>query len=798
MLRRASVGLATLAVVLATASGAPARADAPTVSGNLIVDGDAEAGMCTTDARTSTTVPGWTVDSGDPQVQCYGNAGFGRPAAPAPGQAFFTPTKEGSVLMEQTANVAAAQSAIDGGGVQFTLSGWLGGWSSYDGNVRVALQFKDQGGAQLGTADLPSGADSSSQSFVTRSLTGLVPAGTRSIRVLVTLLDPSWSNYTGFLDNLSLTLNTPLPAAVLTPPPSQVPAYDHVFVITMENTDYAELLGSSRTLTPFLHSMMDQGALLTDYHAVEHPSDPNYLAMAGGDGFMHGGTYAPKIHDPNTNLADKVEAKGKTWKEYQESMGTPCKFYRDGSYWPDDGPFLNYDDIVQNNARCVAHVVDQNQLNTDLASASTTPNFSWIAANDDDDGEGSGDGNDKSLKTQNDYLQATLQPILASPAWTQQRSLIIVNWDETETEYDGKANQVAALVMGSQNTVAPGTVDNTRYDHFSVPRTIEQALGIDWMTPNDEYATPFNGVFAPIANPVPNSTLAATTPVVTSSDNLAFQYFSKSINADPNNSVALYLSGTGPGPNPVARATAGQPFGEADVSTTSLAPNTYDAYYLNSAGATLAGPIKVTVQAPGTLTLATPGGAPTITAGQNLPVQYATIQATASSSNWVAVYIAGTTPPSSHNYQTYAWASGTNGSQSVPTNTLPTGSYTAWYLNSNYVPLAAPIPFTITAAGGGTGAPTPTDTLTAVTQSVAWGSPATVQYTVAPADVSTSDQLAIFPVDAKPGSTPASSTYITDAGNTVNLPTNRLPGPGNYNIYLLAKDGQTPWPDPRR
>ena len=84
---------------------------------------------------------------------------------------------------------------------------------------------------------------------------------------------------------------------------------------------------------------------------------------------------------------------------------------------------------------------------------------------------------------------------MASPAWTTQKSLLIVTWDEDEDQRDPATTTCATIVDGSQGTVPAGTVSQSRYDHYSTGRTIEEALGLPGITANDTYATPYNDVF---------------------------------------------------------------------------------------------------------------------------------------------------------------------------------------------------------------------------------------------------------------------------------------------------------------
>ncbi|MGW1810979.1 alkaline phosphatase family protein [Streptomyces sp. NPDC002078] len=589
-----------LALLGALIVAAPAPAGAAGSSGNLIVNGDAESGgSCTSDWAAATTVPGWTTEAGGPDVMCHSVASFGLPSdGQTPGKAFFGPGNFGDGAMTQTVDVSSAASAVDGGGVHYNLSGWLGGWTTYSGYVAVSLHFHDANGRPVGAAaKLPTVSASDrglATKFLARSTTGAVPAGTRSIQVEVQFL--STSSETGYLDNLSLTLDTPVAApAPLAPPVSKVPGYDHVFMVMMENTDYSEVMNDPAD-TPYMHSLMTQGATLTDHHGVYHPSDENYLAIAGGDTYTKGATYFPNINSPERNLGDTLEAAGKSWKAYEQGMGTPCntKNNNDSYYQPDDAPFINYTDISGNASRCAAHLFDTTQLTTDLKSAATTPNFSWIAADDYYDGEASGNGNTTSLKTQDGWLKQTLAPVLASPAWTQQRSLLILTWDESQNE---AYNHVVTTVVGSQGTVPAGTSSPLHYDHYGIGRTIEAALGLPGLTANDTYATPLNAAFAPSAASTP--TLTGDLNAVSDGGNVTFRYSVPSTaQVNAKNWVGIYPAGVTPGQqSSLTWSYAPNASGALTFSTGKLnGAGKYDVYYLANDGySVLAGPISLTV-----------------------------------------------------------------------------------------------------------------------------------------------------------------------------------------------------------
>ena len=277
------------------------------------------------------------------------------------------------------------------------------------------------------------------------------------------------------------------------PPAAHVPAFDHVFLIMMENTDYGQVIGDTRN-APYINALTARGTLLANYQGVYHPSDQNYLAIAAGDTFVEGGVYFPDIHLSARHLGDTVEAAGKDWKAYEQGMGTPCNTTTrfDKYYEPDDAPFVHFNNVLGNRTRCRAHLVDTKEWPRDLSRTATTPNFAWIAADDYDDGEDSGNGSPKSLRVQDRWLKRTLAPLFASPAWRRQRSLLILTWDESNSLDN---NHVATIVLGSQGLVRGSFVSHARYDHYSTARTIEMALDLPALTGNDRYARAIDDAF---------------------------------------------------------------------------------------------------------------------------------------------------------------------------------------------------------------------------------------------------------------------------------------------------------------
>ena len=457
-----------------------------------------KAMRCTTDPAAATTVPGWTIVAGSPALDCANATPAHWPAANTPrvviaSGPWGTSTLERLIPLEQTAA---------GKPVKFVLSGLFGALG--DGQVHAVLdaQFLDEAGRKIGpsgalTGPEPQAKDKSIQ-FALLTSSGVIPRKARTLQLslhLPGIPQPGTTNgkVATYVAGLQLQTDPALSFPPVTAPDAHVPRFDHVFLIIMENTDYTQVIGD-KINAPYMNQLAARGTLLANYQAVYHPSDENYMAIAGGEGLIVGPLYFPNIHIAAPHLGDLLEAAGKSWKTYEEGMGTPCntttKF--DKNYEPDDTPFINFTNIQNNPARCRAHMVDLSEWAKDLRSPATTPAFAWLAADDYNDGELPGNGSPKSLRVQDQWLKVTLAPLFASSAWRNQKSLLILTWDESDTVLN---NHIATIVIGSQGMVKVGYVSQRRYDHYSSARTIEAALGLPNLTSNDGFATAIDDAF---------------------------------------------------------------------------------------------------------------------------------------------------------------------------------------------------------------------------------------------------------------------------------------------------------------
>jgi hypothetical protein len=262
-----------------------------------------------------------------------------------------------------------------------------------------------------------------------------------------------------------------------------------VFTIVIENKSRAQMLEGSAA--PYLQSLAKQYTTANGYtDARVHPSEPNYIWMVSGQNFGILDDNAPSAHHiaAEGHIADQLERVGKTWKTYQESMGEPCKLVSDGEYAVKHNPFVFFDNIVGYSGdkplrqqRCLDHVVDYSELDTDLAN-DTVPDYVFITPNM------INDMHDGSIQQGDQWLSREVPKILASKAW-QNGGVLIITADEGEgrsaTDWS-QADDPPFVVVSP--LAKKGYVSNTAYDTSSYLKTVQAIEGIEALPCGDANA----------------------------------------------------------------------------------------------------------------------------------------------------------------------------------------------------------------------------------------------------------------------------------------------------------------------
>src|SRR5438552_5882640 len=224
----------------------------------------------------------------------------------------------------------------------------------------------------------------------------------------------------------------------------------HVFVIVMENHTPEEALSGE-----FTASLAAKYGVAENYHAITHPSVPNYLALTSGstwgvrdDGYR----VLPKSH-----LGSQLTKASISWRAYMEGLGSAGCLNSPVPYDPGHNPFAYY------GGQCPSNVVPLTALSEDLGGS--TPRFTWITP------DRCHDTHDCRVSVGDDWLRQEVGMIIASTAW-KSNGVLFITWDEDDGSSD---NRVLTLV------VAPGMTHKSSqkfYTHYSLLATFEDLLGV--------------------------------------------------------------------------------------------------------------------------------------------------------------------------------------------------------------------------------------------------------------------------------------------------------------------------------
>lgn len=258
---------------------------------------------------------------------------------------------------------------------------------------------------------------------------------------------------------------TPSAAPTQTPPP--LPSFSHVFVILMENEESTSIIGNSAA--PYINGLATQYGYTTNYTAVSHPSEPNYLALWSGStqGVTDDGVYN---FSGGTTIADQLEAAGMSWHVAAQNVPvTSCYTGATAANGPDGTgtyarkhePAISWTSVSGNAARC-ARITDFSHFDPALGQ------LWFIAPNL------CNDMHDCSIATGDTFLKGWLPTILNSSAFTN-GGAVFLTWDEGSTSTGG-GGKVATVVISP--LAKNGFSSATSHTHYSLLRTIETAWGL--------------------------------------------------------------------------------------------------------------------------------------------------------------------------------------------------------------------------------------------------------------------------------------------------------------------------------
>jgi hypothetical protein len=312
----------------------------------------------------------------------------------------------------------------------------------------------------------------------------------------------------------------------------------HVFVIVLENESAAVTFGPDSPAPYLATTMPARGAFVPNYYGIGHASLDNYIAMISGQApnpstqadcgvfanFAAGGPLgsfgqqsgAGCVYPAGAQtLPSQLGAQSLTWRDYNEDMGgdpsresTTCGHPVVGQpdhteaatptdmYASRHDPFVYFHSIIDNTGLCDSHVVNLSLLPADLAHVSGTRNYTFITPNLCNDGHDANCANGQTggLPAADAFLKTWVPRITASQAFKED-GLLMVIFDESaggdSSSCCGEIPGPAAPEPGGAGPgggrtgavmlspcIAPGTVTQTAYDHYTMLGSVENIFGL--------------------------------------------------------------------------------------------------------------------------------------------------------------------------------------------------------------------------------------------------------------------------------------------------------------------------------
>jgi len=236
-----------------------------------------------------------------------------------------------------------------------------------------------------------------------------------------------------------------------------------LLVIMEENHSTGEVFPSGM---PYLWRLARRYGHATDWHAIGHPSLPNYLAIFAGSAFSHPPDCSPGggCSYPGPSVFGQALARGETARAYQESMPQPCDTSSSGGYDVNHNPWAYFPSEA---AACRAGDLPagtpaHGALVSDVR-AGTLPAIGMITP------DLSHDAHNGTLAQAGAWLHSWLPVIMSGPDWRAGRLAIVVVFDEGDP-----ANQVPFVLIAPW---VSGTVLRQPADHYALTRLIDEVIG---------------------------------------------------------------------------------------------------------------------------------------------------------------------------------------------------------------------------------------------------------------------------------------------------------------------------------
>ncbi len=222
-------------------------------------------------------------------------------------------------------------------------------------------------------------------------------------------------------------------------------------------------LSEMRSQMPWTYALGQQYGYATDFHAMTHPSLPNYLAIAGGSTFGVQDDHDPSVHPiSGPSVFGEALAHGRSARVYADAMPAPCTTTNAGGYAVRHNPWTYF---TAERTECQRFDVPLDRFGIDVR-AGQLPDAGMVVP------DVCHDAHDCSLATADAWMKEEIGLAMSGPDFRSGRLAIVVTADEDD---GSQGNVVLTIVV---HPSVRGAVATSPLSHLSLSALYSQVLGL--------------------------------------------------------------------------------------------------------------------------------------------------------------------------------------------------------------------------------------------------------------------------------------------------------------------------------
>ncbi len=240
------------------------------------------------------------------------------------------------------------------------------------------------------------------------------------------------------------------------------PKVTKLLVFVEENHSLAQM----RDGMPYTFRLAQRYGYASDYHALRHPSLPNYIAIAGGDTYGIRDDKGPAAHRiTKQSVFGQARRHGRTAAVYAEGMTSSCRTSNSGRYAVRHNPWTYF---VNNRAGCRLRDRSMAAFAPDVRRGSL-PRVGMVVP------DLVHDAHDGSLATADAWFKKQMRTIFAGPDWKAGRLAVVLTADEDDRHAGNVV--LTTVIHPSQDH----HVVTTRLTHYSLTRLYDEVAGLPYL-----------------------------------------------------------------------------------------------------------------------------------------------------------------------------------------------------------------------------------------------------------------------------------------------------------------------------